>query len=248
MSHFSKIEVKDSAGKYMNLGKEVETLKNGGVNTEAVELIVDGKMEPLVNPVSSSLTITSSSVVEVGSAISSVAFSYAIGNPTSAKSAKIIDVSNSNATVEDIIPQSSGTHTETVSITKTSPGIQSYRLDVTDKLDRVVSSTTRSINWYLAVYYGSSSSETLDEAGIKALTKSLQSSMSGTYAFTGGATNYKYIIIPASFTTLNMFNASTGFAFPLTQVATVNVTNNGVTTSCKVLRTENQIGDVTARN
>lgn len=228
-----------------SLKAAIANLEGGGVDEEAVTLIAQGVMAPLVNPVTAGLTITTpTGAVEVG-ASTTPAMSWTIGNVANATSARLV---KDGATLSTLTLAASGTFTASSASTKTAVGSESYLLEVTDKAGRKINSTTRTINWYLGVYYGSSSSATLDEAGIKALTKELKASMAGTYVFTGGATNYKYICIPASFTTLNMFNNATGFAFPLTQVATVNVTVNGITTSYKVLRSEYQIGDATARN
>jgi hypothetical protein len=217
----------------------------GGVDEAAVTLIAQGVVAPLVNPVTANLTITApeGSVVEVG-ASATPSMDWSIGNVANAQSAKIID--GNNATVKTLTLASSGTFTEAEAITKNQVDSISYRLSVQDKAGRTINSPTRTINWRLGVYYGSSTSATLDEAGIKELTKSLKASMSGSYAFTG--TGYKYVIIPATFAVVSLFDVATGFALPLTQIALVDVTNNGVTTSYKVLRSSEQIGDVTVES
>jgi hypothetical protein len=229
----------------------------GGINETAVNALIDAKIAPLTNPVTASLTITgttpalSNNALEVGQTLTAVNFSWSIGNYTNAKSARIYNISGS-ASVTSITPAASGTYNATgLSIVKSSPGTQQYRLEVTDKNDKVTNSSTQTINWYYPVFYGSSSSATLDATGITGLAnRRPQVNMNGTYAFTGGGTNYKYICIPALFTTVNMFDNATGFAFPLTEQAggNIDVDVNGVTVAYKVLRSNNQIGDATARN
>lgn len=220
----------------------------GGVDREAVTLIAQGVMAPLVNPVTASLTLTApTGAVEVGLP-ATPAMNWAISNVANAASAKIVDGSN-DALIQNLTLAASGTYTAPSAITKTQVESQSYKLVVTDKAGRNISSTVRTVNWYFGVYYGTSSSTTLNEAGIKALTKRLQASMSGTYVFNDGNTNYKYIIIPATFPTIDMVNDASGLAFPLQQIGgNVNVTVNGITTAYKILRSELQVGNATVRN
>jgi len=240
---------------------DVDSIKNaiangeiggGGLTQEQVENIVDGKMGSLVNPVTAGLTLSTPSggIVEVGASTTPV-LAWTIGNSSNAASAKIVETTNSNATIANLTVAASGTYTFPSAITENQAKAHSYRLDVTDKLGRVIPSSVRTINWYFGVYFGNSTNASLNESQIKALTKRLQASMatsssSDYYNFTG--TGYKYICVPASFSVINLFNASTGFAFPLIEVGTVNVTVNGITTSYRVLRTENQIGAVTVRS
>jgi hypothetical protein len=218
----------------------------GGVDEAAVRAIVIETTAPLVNEVTAGLTITSpSGSLEVGAELTSVSFSWTIGNHESAKSARIADVNNSYSSVEVVAVAASGTHTETVSITKTEPGTQSYRFDVTDKLDRVVTSPIRTINWYYATYCGSSASTSLDAAGVKALaTKALKSAKNGNYTCPAG--NYKYIAYPKSWGTSTFKDYATGLGFDMQAPATVTITNDeGVSVEMYVYRSTNKLASET---
>ena len=116
---------------------------------------IETRLAVLENPVSiSAFSITSpSGALEVGSALTSVTMNWTIGNHASAESARIYDVSAS-AGIETLTVAASGTHTEAVSITKSAPGTQQYRLEVTDKSERVINSSTQTINWYYPTYFG----------------------------------------------------------------------------------------------
>jgi len=217
----------------------------GGINETAVNALIDAKIAPLTNPVTASLTITgttpalSNNALEVGQTLTAVNFSWSIGNYTNAKSARIYNISGS-ASVTSITPAASGTHTEAVSITKSAPGNQQYRLEVTDKLDRVINSSTQTINWCYPTYFGKSSSTSLDEAGIKALaTKTLRAGKAGTYAITAGE-GYRYIVYDKSFgTTAQFIDSNTGFAVDMQAPAEVDITINGVTRTMYVYRSTN---------
>jgi hypothetical protein len=145
-------------------------------------------------------------------------------------------------------------------ITLTSPGSVVFTLSATDSNGGSLSRTYTSY-WRWRVYYGTSSSTTLDESGIEGLASSLlTSSETDTYSFAAG--DYKYFAWPDSF---GSPTASTGFKDTSTNLAvamadstdnaffsneqngwyygTVSVTNTyGQTTTYRVYRTKNVLG------
>ena len=104
-------------------------------------------------------------------------------------------------------------------------------------------SSTISRSWRPRIYYGTSSSTTLNEAGIEGLTSSpLASGFAGTYSFAAG--NYKYFCYPSSFGTATTFkDSSTNLDVAMEAVYVVSVTNAfGVTQNYNVHRTTNILG------
>lgn len=217
-----------------------EETGGGGLTTGQVETIVDGKMGALVSPVTAGLNFTTpSGAVEVGASVTP-AMSWTIGNSSNAKSAKITETTNSNAKITDVTVAASGTYTFAAALQSNVVATKTYRLDVTDKLDRVISSTARSINWYYPVFSGSSAKASgLTEAEIEAFSKSLKASASGTYSFEALANSYKWIFVHESFSPTS-FKSGGGFDMPMQSPITITITNEfGVSLNLKGYRTTN---------
>lgn len=213
----------------------------GGLTTGQVETIVDGKMGALVSPVTATLNMTtpvSPYAVEVGNSVTPV-LPWTIGNSSNAKSAKIVETTNSNATIVSPTVAASGTYTFGSALSSNSVTAKSYRLDVTDKLDRVISSTVRTINWYYPVFNGSSAKASgLTESEVKAFNKAIRASASGTYNFGAVSNTYKWLFVHESFNPKS-FKAG-GFDMPMQEPITITITNEfGVSLNLKGYRTTN---------
>lgn len=238
------------AERILALPADVAQLKeSGGGGADLTE--IRAGLAALVDPITATFSIANP-VVECGTNLTDVTFNWNIAHYSGAKSAKIM-LGDGSATLETL-SAASGTVTKAFSgsgVKNDAVASLGYKLDIIDGNNKTIT-VNASLYWRLAMYWGTSSSATLDEAGIKSLAnKVLKSDMAGEYEFKGladGQTNYKYFVIPAAFATIALYNKVSGFAFPLISVATVNVTNNGVTTSYKVLRSENAVGNVTVRN
>lgn len=233
----------------VNLHDEVSALKaaienggaGGGLTTGQVETIVDGKMGALVSPVTATLNMTtpvSPYAVEVGNSVTPV-LPWTIANSSNAKSAKIVETTNSNATIVSPTVAASGTYTFGSALSSNSVTAKSYRLDVTDKLDRVISSTVRTINWYYPVFNGSSAKASgLTESEVKAFNKAIRASASGTYNFGAVSNTYKWLFVHESFNPKS-FKAG-GFDMPMQEPITITITNEfGVSLNLKGYRTTN---------
>jgi len=239
LNTFARIMGRRNAKDVKTLKAAIANLEEAGGGGGVTEAQVKTIMAPLVNPVTAGLTITApAGSLEVGEALTSVGFSWTIGNHGSAKSAKIRDTS-ANADIETLTLAASGTHTETVNITKSTPSTQKYRLDVIDNLDRIISSTVRTINWYYPVFHGSSAKASgLTEAEIEAFAKTLKASAAGTYNYGAVANTYKWLFVPESFTPTSF--KSGGFDMPMQSPITITITNEfGVSLSLKGYRTTN---------
>ncbi len=98
-----------------------------------------------------------------------------------------------------------------------------------------------SVRWYYRVYWGPATTDTLDEAAVKALSNSqLKSSFAGTYNFNVvDGEDYYYIVYPDSWGSIGQaVDCDNGFGWDMSEAGTVNITNDyGVTTTYRLLRT-----------
>jgi hypothetical protein len=224
-------DVKEIKNALENLGGEIP----GGGAGEAIAAL-QSSVSALVNPVSiSTFTISPTGPLEVGDTLTQVQFNWNISNFAGAKSAKIRDTS-SNSDVYTV-SQASGNYAKTgLNIKKNSPGTQSYQLRCIDGNDKEVNSSTRTINWYYPVFYGSSSKASgLTENEIKAMTKELKANASGTYSFGAVNNSYKWLYVPESFNPTSF--KSGGFDVPMQSSVTISITNEfGVSINLKGYR------------
>lgn len=221
VSHFSDIRLDGEEKTVKQLLAELKAGGGSGVDLGDIET----RLAALENPVSiSAFSITSpSGALEVGAALTSVGFSWNVSNFAQASSAKIRDVTGSADL--STVTTASGTTTRSVNITKTTPTTHGFRLEVVAG-GSTITSTTRNVEWRWASYYGNSASSTLNEAGVKALTKSLRSSTIGNYAISS-ASGYKVVAVPKSMTQPSGFkDSATGLAVAMQSPVEVTIVND----------------------
>lgn len=103
-------------------------------------------------------------------------------------------------------------------------------------------------------YYGGGTASTIAGGSDVSMTKdalkgkfgssSLKTGASGTYDITLGSPNYIFIVSPYTISTSNIFNASTGFQFPMESLGTITVTDigNGIANATyNVYRSTNEL-------
>lgn len=230
---------------------------------ESVQQILQDILVPYIYPSFSSFLITSlSQIQEVGTTISGTnQFSWGFNQSTnvSANTMNIIDVTNSStlaSNISIISPYSVNIGT----ITNNSVVSHSWEGQATNTKSSQFTSSLFTINWYWRLWTGTSSSATLDAAGIQALSNSsLQSSFASTYNFAAGG--YKYLVWDDSLgspTAVTGFkDAATGLQLSMATVSDdafysnvqngwyyglVNVTQNGIASNKRVYRTANILG------
>lgn len=189
-----------------------------------------------------------SATYELGETITigSQTFTWATSNSSNV-SANTISIVQNFSPVTTLLSNSANDGTQNITLSDTySAGTSTtttlYTITGYNSLGGTFS-TTISISWRPRIYYGTSSSTTLNEAGIEALTSNaLASGFVGTYSFAAG--NYKYFCYPVSFGTATTFkDSSTNLDIAMEAVYTVSVTNAyGVTQNYNVHRTTNILG------
>lgn len=229
------------------------------------DAIFQQMLAPYINPAFSSFIMSGQSVVvEVGTTITgshNFAFAFSTGANVSPNTLDILDVTGATTLVTGA-PITSPQAANVGSVQLTSPGTYSWRGRATNTLSNTFLSALFTVTWEWRIFYGPSTSVTLDETGIEALVSSnLGVTENATYAFgTGG---YKYFAWPDSFPAGP--TALTGFRDTATNLAVVmatsiddaffsntengwsygivSVTNSlGSTTNYRVYRTKFQLG------
>lgn len=112
----------------------------------------------------------------------------------------------------------------------------------TKSTTNIVVTVSKALNWYYRVYWGTSTSTSLTEAAIKALSSNeLKATRAGTYTFnTGGTEKYLYICYPSSYGAVSQITVN-GFLVGFEQ-STVSVTNTyGATTNYYVYKSPNTL-------
>ena len=239
------LEVKGSDGNYIDVKQKLEAhetaIANGGggdlaeLTSRLTELT--SRVSALENPVAiNSFTIVNPNAPrEVGQTLSRVTFSWEIEN-YSGTGAKLQDITSNLKLVD--ITSATKTHSQAVDVTKNTPGTQSYQLQITVGT-KTINSTTRSINWYYPLFYGSSTKASgLTEAEIEAFTKNLKANAEGTYSFSAVEDSYKWIFVHESFNPTSF--KSGGSDMPMQSPITITITNEfGVSINLKGYRTTN---------
>lgn len=226
--------------------------------------LLDEMLYPYLSPAFSAFSISGqNTAVEVGTTISgSKSFTWAFSNSgnVAANTMDILDVSGAT-TLASNVSTTSPYAVSVGSVQRTSPGNYLWQGRADNSQSTTFSSSYFTVTWYWNIYFGTSASTSLNEAGIEALTSSgLSAGLIGTYSFIAG--NYKYFAWPDSF---GSPTATTGFKDTATNLAVsmasvtdnpafsnvqngwyyqlVSVTNvNGITTNYRVYRTLNILG------
>lgn len=266
-----KVELRITAGHFIDIHNNLlystttpVTAPVGGITsgqtftTTPVTTVIDMLLHPYQIPAFSSFSISGAANQEVGQVFSgSKTFSWGTTNSgnVQANSITIKDTTNSVTLATGLA--NTGSTVISISVTKSTPASNVWTIQAQNTLGTNFSTTT-TINWYYRLYYGLSSSVTLNAAAILALTgNTLTSTRAATYSF--GAGNYKYFAWPDSFggatsfkdtsTNLNVAmadntdnaaysNLQNGFYYAL-----VSVTNAySITTNYRVYRSKNILG------
>jgi len=274
---FNSIEVKaaipsgggSSSFKYTNAEAMPEAV--GGwdagstFDAKTLQQMFDGLLYPYQTPSFTAFSVSNESTpIEVGDSFAANrTFTWSATNDSNiaAASVGITYSGGASGTIATGLSYGASPYTATHSaITLTSPGSVVFTVTATDSNGDSLT-RNRTYNWYWRMYYGTSSSTTLDESGIEGLTSSLLTSTeTGTKSFASGG--YKYFAWPDSF---GSPTATTGFKDTSTNLAvamadstdnaffsevengwyygTVSVTNAySQNTTYRVYRTKNVLG------
>lgn len=244
-----------SGGTYTNATPTTETV--GGVESGSTfsaltfQEVFDLLFYPYQEPTFSAFAISGQSqTLEVGDSVTggSRTFTWTTTNSSNvdANTIAIRDVTGNPTPNTDLATGLADDSTESVAIgsaiAKTSNTSHVWQIRGTDT-EANTFNRSFTVNWRWRRYHGTSSSTSLNEAGIEGLTSSsLTNTIAATYSFAGG--DYKYICYPSSLGTLTTFtDVSTSLNVPFEAVDVVSVTNSfSQTTNYNVHRSTNILG------
>lgn len=227
-------------------------------NNMSLTEVLNRLLYPYQNPGFSTFSMSAGSpgaTVEVGYSLTgSKTFTWASTNAANVTPGSVI-IQQDGATIASGLNASGSTTVTINTVARTSPGSSTFTVRGTNT-NGVQFSTSFSISWQYRKFYGTSSSTTLTENEIEALTNAgLSAATSGNYAFAAGG--YKYIAIPSSFSAITsvkdqstllsvtMAGTTEGYTEGTTDAPfkTVSVTNaNGVTSNYRLYRSRYELG------
>ena len=226
---------------------------------QSLDDMFDGLLYPYQYPAFNTFTIQNQTTpLEVGASIAANRVFTWTTNDTgdgrtnaniTAGSIVIRDVTG-NANIATGLDYDDTPYTSTYgAITKTTATTNQFSITGTNSKSQTFNKTY-TVTWQWRRYYGASTSATLDETGIEALTGELASGFAKAtpgYAFSALTNGYKYLCYPAVLGTATSFkDAATGLSVPMESVYTVSVTTNTatpVTTNYNVHRSTNILND-----
>lgn len=202
---------------------------------------------PYQYPAFSSFSISGqTTTLEVGATSNAnPTFSWVISNSSNVHTSSLTIVDSTAAETLasniSIVSPTSITHS---GITKLSEGIETYTISATNTKNSSFTSTF-TLYWKWALYYGESTSSTPSESLVEGLrVKTLTSSYSSTYSFNALTSGYKWLCYPSSFGTATTFkDIATNLGVPFESPIQVSVTNNfGRSTTYNCHRSTNALG------
>ena len=221
----------------------------GQTFNHTLKQVLDGILYPYQTPSFSTFYIaTAPSTAEVGETVlaGTFDFTWAFNNVqnVSAGTLGIYDITNAGWLYQDQSTGSPISHDFGAGIQKTTATSHSWRAVAKNTQDTEFTSSTETINWRWARYFGSGSS-TITASEVTGLTSM---ELSTTYVNSGGyslpATNYKWIAYPSSWGEATEFtDANTLLEVPMSGSFTMSVTNQyGQSTTYRLHRTLNSLG------
>lgn len=219
-------------------------------NNVSIEDVLNGLLYPYQDPAFTSFVINGQAItVEVGSSVSAGDYTFSwssVNNPNiQTNSIEIKDETANVVLASNLDNDGSELITLVSSVSKTNASSNVWRISALDTQNNSFSRTF-SINWRWRVYHGTSSSTTLDEAGVESLvTNSLSSNFTGNKTFAAG--DYKWMAYPTTMgLKTSFFDQATGFAVAMEPAYTLAITNAyGITQDYYVHRTTNAFGAIT---
>lgn len=211
-----------------------------------LEQLFTNLLYPYQYPQVSSFSMQSQdTTLEVGDSVlgGTRQFSWNLTNDVNVttNSVKIEDVSNGVVYGDNFPNNDSASIDIGGNIIKTAADLNTWKISARNTRSQTISRNFN-VYWKWRTYYGTSVTENLAEADIKALVStSLDSNFTGNKFVAGGG--YKYFAYPTSFGLKNNFqDVISGFAVAMNPAYTISITNDfGISTDYYVHRTTNPI-------
>ena len=211
-------------------------------NNTPLKEILDNLFYPYLKPAFTSFSLNNK-VVEVGTAVTTNNYSWAISNVANAKLDTLtLTLDGQQLTIGNKVGNGNNVAIANTSITKNTAASVTATISANNSKDEAFSANA-TISWKYKMYTGVSTKDTLTADEIKAMTSKLADNAKGVHNYTGSG--YQYLVFPAAWgMPATIKDNKTGFGLSYSKLSNVSIQNNGVTTEYIVIRSNEYLNNV----
>ena len=211
-------------------------------NNTPLKEILDNLFYPYLKPAFTSFSLNNK-VVEVGTAVTTNNYSWAISNVANAKLDTLtLTLDGQQLTIGNKVGNGNNVAIANTSITKNTAASVTATIRANNSKDEAFSANA-TISWKYKMYTGVSTKDTLTADEIKAMTSKLADNAKGVHNYTGSG--YQYLVFPAAWgMPATIKDNKTGFGLSYSKLSNVSIQNNGVTTEYIVIRSNEYLNNV----
>ena len=211
-------------------------------NNTPLKEILDNLFYPYLKPAFTSFSLNNK-VVEVGTAVTTNNYSWAISNVANAKLDTLtLTLDGQQLTIGNKVGNGNNVAIANTSITKNTAASVTATIRANNSKDEAFSANA-TISWKYKMYTGVSTKDTLTADEIKAMTSKLADNAKGVHNYTGSG--YQYLVFPAAWgMPATIKDNKTGFGLSYSKLNNVSIKNNGVTTEYIVIRSNEYLNNV----
>ena len=211
-------------------------------NNTPLKEILDNLFYPYLKPAFTSFSLNNK-VVEVGTAVTTNNYSWAISNVANAKLDTLsLTLDGQKLTIGKRVGNGNNVAIANTSITKNTATSVTATIRASNSKDEEFSANA-TISWKYKMYTGVSTKDTLNADEIKAMTSKLADNAKGVHNYTGSG--YQYLVFPAAWgMPATIKDNKTGFGLSYSKLNNVSIKNNGVTTDYIVIRSNEYLNNV----
>ena len=211
-------------------------------NNTPLKEILDNLFYPYLKPAFTSFSLNNK-VVEVGTAVTTNNYSWAISNVANAKLDTLsLTLDGQQLTIGNKVGNGNNVAIANTSITKNTAASVTATISANNSKDEAFSANA-TISWKYKMYTGVSTKDTLTADEIKAMTSKLADNAKGVHNYTGSG--YQYLVFPAAWgMPATIKDNKTGFGLSYSKLNNVSISSNGVTTDYIVIRSNEYLNNV----
>ena len=211
-------------------------------NNTPLKEILDNLFYPYLKPAFTSFSLNNK-VVEVGTAVTTNNYSWAISNVANAKLDTLsLTLDGQQLTIGNKVGNGNNVAIANTSITKNTATSVTATIRANNSKDEAFSANA-TISWKYKMYTGVSTKDTLNADEIKAMTSKLADNAKGVHNYTGSG--YQYLVFPAAWgMPATIKDNKTGFGLSYSKLNNVSISSNGVSTDYIVIRSNEYLNNV----
>ena len=211
-------------------------------NNTPLKEILDNLFYPYLKPAFTSFSLNNK-VVEVGTAVTTNNYSWAISNVANAKLDTLtLTLDGQQLTIGNKVGNGNNVAIANTSITKNTATSVTATIRASNSKDEEFSANA-TISWKYKMYTGVSTKDTLTADEIKAMTSKLADNAKGVHNYTGSG--YQYLVFPAAWgMPATIKDNKTGFGLSYSKLNNVSISSNGVSTDYIVIRSNEYLNNV----